>query len=329
MVYIMYFLGGAGIHGFTFVLLVVLIVAMVVKSRNKPNPQTAIHNNTSVAPDRSDNTDNAGTPGDTTAGGTSSTDTQSGTAPPPATPGPSATEPAKRDPFVDSDQPNKTPDWDTVIKYGPAVLSAPTGVTTTTPPVGHDGASFSPDSGGTTRRHPLTPGSLGTGATLDTGGTGATTPPRTTPPAAGNSHTRTIGQGDTFSTIAREAYGNKKYYYVLEKANPGVDPTRLRPGQKINVPEMPASARTDHSARSGAAGATGAAGGNGGRGDTRDSYVVKQGDSLYRISMRLYGNANKVDALYNANKDRIGPDRERLKLGMALRLPDPPTSNSR
>ena len=60
--------------------------------------------------------------------------------------------------------------------------------------------------------------------------------------------------------------------------------------------------------------------------DPKLEYRIQSGDSLARISQRLYGAENKVEALYNANREAIGPDREKLKLGMVLRLPEPPTS---
>ena len=52
------------------------------------------------------------------------------------------------------------------------------------------------------------------------------------------------------------------------------------------------------------------------------TYVVKSGDSLYRIARTVLGSGRKADALYALNKDVIGPDKSRLKLGMVLKLPE-------
>ena len=108
-----------------------------------------------------------------------------------------------------------------------------------------------------------------------------------------------------------------------------MDPTRLRPGQTIKLPDLPAAERAEHHAAPR-------------RGAVRrhppapprpppsiaPTRVRRQGrrQPLPHLPTKLYGNANKVDALYDLNKDRIGPDRERLKLGMTLKLPEPPTS---
>lgn len=193
----------------------------------------------------------------------------------------------------------------------------PTPAPTITPPVGAShaiGQHFGPSSSspgltpGTFPPHPMLAGET----------------PRATPVPAGprGSRTHVIAQGETLSTIAKSAYGSSKYYLVIEKANPNVVPERLRPGTKIILPELTASEHAERHAAHGSAGSAAAV-------DSSTQWVVKPNDSLYRISMRLYGSANKVDALYESNKDRIGPDRGRLKLGMVLKLPSPPTSASR
>jgi LysM repeat protein len=61
--------------------------------------------------------------------------------------------------------------------------------------------------------------------------------------------------------------------------------------------------------------------------DPKTAYEVQSGDSLYRISIKLYGKADHVDKLYQDNKDAIGSDPRRLKLHMLLKLSDPPTGN--
>jgi nucleoid-associated protein YgaU len=45
-----------------------------------------------------------------------------------------------------------------------------------------------------------------------------------------------LKQGDTFSKIAREQFGDIRYLRDLINANPGIDPNRIHPGQKINLP---------------------------------------------------------------------------------------------
>ena len=61
--------------------------------------------------------------------------------------------------------------------------------------------------------------------------------------------------------------------------------------------------------------------------DAAKQYQVKNGDSLYKISEKLYGDAKHVDEIYQANKDSIGPNPEKLKLGMILKLTTAPTKS--
>jgi len=55
-------------------------------------------------------------------------------------------------------------------------------------------------------------------------------------------------------------------------------------------------------------------------------YAVQADDSLYKISMKLYGKGDKVDAIYELNKEKIGSDPARLKVGMVLKLPEAPSA---
>ena len=50
------------------------------------------------------------------------------------------------------------------------------------------------------------------------------------------------------------------------------------------------------------------------------TYVVAAGDSLSRISQRYYGNANRWQEIYTANRDKIGSDGV-LRVGAELRIP--------
>lgn len=125
----------------------------------------------------------------------------------------------------------------------------------------------------------------------------------------------TIKEGDTFVTIAKSAYGNSRYYLQIEKANSSVDPTRLKIGQQIVLPELSSEARSVKEP-------TGPFHESDNRPiNNRTEYRVDTGDSLYRISMRIYGTPRMIDAIYDANKSTIGANPERLRLGMILKLP--------
>ena len=50
--------------------------------------------------------------------------------------------------------------------------------------------------------------------------------------------------------------------------------------------------------------------------------------NLYTISLRLYGKADRMEKIYELNKAAIGDDISRVKVGMVLRLPEPPTQTT-
>ncbi len=137
-------------------------------------------------------------------------------------------------------------------------------------------------------------------------------------PAAG---TYKIQAGDTYSKIAAKLYNNRNLYHLIEKANPGVNPSKLKIGQEINVPAAPASSASARDALTPAAPEiTGAI-------DATRQYRVQPGDTLHKISQKLYGKTKFWAALYDANKQKIGPDAGKLKVGTVLTLPHVPTAN--
>jgi len=111
----------------------------------------------------------------------------------------------------------------------------------------------------------------------------------------------TVVAGDTLYGIA------KKYGISLRSlmdANPGVDPRRLRVGQKLVVP----------TGGSGSAGAGGAAPGETVASGGEQIYVVKSGDNLTRIARRF---GTTVQALREANQLRT----DRIRVGDKLKIP--------
>ncbi len=66
-----------------------------------------------------------------------------------------------------------------------------------------------------------------------------------------------------------------------------------------------------------AARAQGAAVGGGGGGQT---YTVKSGDTLSKISQQLYGNANDYMRIFYANRDKI-KDPNTIQVGQELTVP--------
>jgi nucleoid-associated protein YgaU len=151
---------------------------------------------------------------------------------------------------------------------------------------------------------------------IDTTNVPATNTPATQP-AVSTERTHIVQPGETLSSIAMASYGTSKKWKFIADANPNINPNRLAPGTKLVIP-APANSAASSASSAVTAELTV---------NSQTQYEVQPNDSLYRISMKLYGKADHVDKLYQDNKDVIGADPRRLKLHMVLKLSDPPTSS--
>lgn len=142
--------------------------------------------------------------------------------------------------------------------------------------------------------------------------------PATRPSGAARTHV--VQQGETFSSIAASVYGNASYYPHIIRANPTMDPRTLRPGMTINLPAV-SDVRPDAAPRTPASPAAAAP-----SLDPKAEYRVESGDSLYKISMKLYGKPDRADKIYELNKPTIGENPAKLKVGAVLKLPEAPTT---
>jgi nucleoid-associated protein YgaU len=133
-----------------------------------------------------------------------------------------------------------------------------------------------------------------------------------------SNRTHVVAQGETFVSIARAVYGDGRYYQAIVDANPSVTPERLKPGMTIQLPPDSQVKESRKSSKAAAAASSSASDGK--------TYTVQKDDSLYRIAKKLYGNGEKSADLYEANKQVIGPDSTRLKIGMVLTLPEAPST---
>ena len=133
------------------------------------------------------------------------------------------------------------------------------------------------------------------------------------------------------------AYGNPNLYAAIMRANPGVDPVKLRPGMKINIPPaseaMPAPKAAAPPGPVATPPAPRIVSGESAQVakaeqpiDPQTQYRVQPGDNLYSISKKLYGRGDRYLRIHEANKQALGDDANTLKAGMVLSLPEPPTA---
>ena len=226
-----------------------------------------------------------------------------------------------------------------ITKPGPTPVTPPPAPTTPaptseqpSPPTATETAqanNHSSDAGNTNVIvDPPTPGSVTAPVATDT-----------TSASGGGQKIHVVQAGESFSTISMIAYGNANLYAAIMRANPGVDPVKLRPGMKINIPPaseaMPAKAPTPAAAPGPTATPPApriVPGENAQTAkaeqpvDAQTQYRVQPGDNLYSISKKLYGRGDRYQRIHEANKQALGDDANTLKAGMVLTLPEPPTA---
>jgi len=125
----------------------------------------------------------------------------------------------------------------------------------------------------------------------------------TPPPAATTERTHVVARGDTLGDISRQYYGTTRHWKKIQDANK-VDPDGLHVGQKLIIPVVASDpVSTTASTTTGT--------------DTTGLYVVKQGDSYYRIAERELGDPSRSREIERLN----GVAPEDLRVGQKLKLP--------
>ena len=126
------------------------------------------------------------------------------------------------------------------------------------------------------------------------------TPPQPPPlPPPGPEKEHVIAKGDSFYTLGKK-YGVG--YKAIAEANPGVNPTKLKIGDKIKIP----APKAKEGAPSTGGGVTASS--------AEKTYTVKSGDTLLKIA-KTHGVS--IKALRSANNLRT----DRIKVGDKLKIP--------
>ena len=112
-----------------------------------------------------------------------------------------------------------------------------------------------------------------------------------------------VGAGETLGEIARQVGLRTR---DLVEANPGVDPDRLRPGQRLAIPDV-GGGRPDEQVRPD---------GSAEPEELTTSYVVRAGDSLWLVARRFQTSMRRIRSL----NPELGEDPD-LRPGQRLRVP--------
>ena len=146
--------------------------------------------------------------------------------------------------------------------------------------------------------------------------------------SSGAVETHRVQPGDTLVTLSEQYYGSARFLPLLQSANPQIiDPRNLPVGLEVKIPARPMEPtnRVVQPAGRGVIqpvpadarpGATA-----GGASSAARTYVVKAGDSFYRIARDVLGDANRWQELFELNRDRVKGDAKSLQIGQEIVLP--------
>ncbi|MGD0744089.1 MAG: LysM peptidoglycan-binding domain-containing protein [Verrucomicrobiota bacterium] len=130
-----------------------------------------------------------------------------------------------------------------------------------------------------------------------------TPPPMVTPAPAPESAAKEyiVVKGDTFSGIAKKFGVTVK---AVEAANPGVEPTKLKVGQKLSIPAAPGNTTAPTPAGMASVAASGG----------EETYTVKSGDTLSKIAKATGATVKAIESENNLTTTQI-------KVGQKLKIP--------
>jgi len=147
----------------------------------------------------------------------------------------------------------------------------------------------------------------------------------------------TVNGGETLQTISMHFYRTTAYAPAIARANPLMDPTKLRAGRVIRIPEDPnniqglpqtdikpappkpteirqATPQLSVKATKTPESAPPAA---------KRTYRVQEGDTLSEISQKFYGSHGRTKLIFEANRDKLKSEDD-LRVGAELVIPEAP-----
>lgn len=124
----------------------------------------------------------------------------------------------------------------------------------------------------------------------------------------------TVRRGDTIEQIAQRELGARDLAPAISRANPLLDPARLRAGQVIQIPVDPSNIQ-GRDVRQTPLASVAVKG---------HEYVVKAGDTLAEISKRHYGSTAHWKLILDANRDRLKDERS-IRPGQTILIPPQPS----
>lgn len=132
----------------------------------------------------------------------------------------------------------------------------------------------------------------------------------------------TVQPGDTFASIARRFYGSTGKAELIARANPLVDPTRIKNGRVLKIPKDPTNIQ-GKPANAAPPGPSSPPTNPTPSVSGEKRHTVEKGETLTSISRKYYGTIRKTDVILKANRNVLSKP-EDLRPGQVLVIPPSP-----
>jgi len=144
--------------------------------------------------------------------------------------------------------------------------------------------------------------------------------------ATGSESTYVVKKGDSFESISKSIYGTTTKWREIAKANPTVDPTRMKIGAKLRIPAAGASISTETSMASASSGSSAVSSGKASTKTAAGStsggtHVIAKGDTFSSLARSYYGDSKFWKAIAKAN-----PKISEKSLAIGTKIAIPPKS---
>ncbi len=134
-----------------------------------------------------------------------------------------------------------------------------------------------------------------------------------------------VMKDEVMETIARHYLGSIDDWRIIAKANPRVDPQKLKPGMTLRIPKDKSNIQGVVEGKESRLGVLETPRLDDSQGDASViEYVVQPGDSLSRISQRFYGTSRHAKFIFESNRN-ILRTLDDISIGQLLRLPPIPS----
>lgn len=133
-----------------------------------------------------------------------------------------------------------------------------------------------------------------------------------------------VQPNERMQTIAAKYFSSGQDWPIIARANPFVDPQKLKVGMVLRIPKDPENLQGKVIGRDTKPGVIES------HTDTQAKiieYVVRPGDSLSVISQRIYGSSRHARFIFDSNRDKL-KSMDDISVGQLLKLPPLPDTGT-